>query len=58
MLIRNDVWQAQLAGNYNHMPPAFNTFLPFNWEVNYIQVKDIIKAVFPELLLASCQNNL
>lgn len=23
-------------------------FLPFNWEVNYRQVKDVVKALFPE----------
>ena len=58
-LIRNDVWQAQALQNYNRLPQAFNTVSPpFNSEVNYQQVKDIIKGLFPEVPLALCQSNL
>lgn len=39
-------------------PGLLILFLPFNSEVNYWQVKDIIKVVFPEVPLAPCQNNL
>lgn len=39
-------------------PGLLVLFSPFNSEVNYRQVKDIIKLVFPEVPLAPCQNNL
>lgn len=39
-------------------PRLLILFLPFNSEVNYRQVKDIIKLVFPEVPFAPCQNNL
>lgn len=39
-------------------PGLLILFFPFNSEVNYRQVKDIIKLVFPEVPLAPCQNNL
>lgn len=39
-------------------PGLLILFLPFNTGVNYWQVKDIIKVVFPEVPLTPCQNNL
>lgn len=58
------VWSEMMYSRRNKQrtiiacPRLLILFLPFNSEVNYWQVKDIIKVVFPEVPLAPCQNNL
>lgn len=48
-----------LVENGNHPPRAPNTVSPLSiGRVNYRQVKDIITAVFLQVPLAPCQNNL
>ena len=56
---RDDIWeQPQFKIIKNRLPWTSLSFLAVDSEVNYQQVKYIIKLVFPEVPLAPCQNNI